>query len=205
MHDICFWYLPTYFTYLKILACVHDQIQRFYSNCQTSGVDVTIFWKDTQEFLNLSLSWENKLSPLEILQNCVWHPLEIPRWNWRPMETPHEFFLKLSTPGNFTFFNWPLEFPHVLFSIPLEVPRPEPPGQILSEIAGGLSRKKVNLKIDDNITTWLTKEQFKYTYWPIFKEVKAIRHLNLVSEYIMGNIFLKKSIIIWWSYFQTLF
>ena len=30
-----FWYLPTYVTYVKILAHVRDHVQRFYGNCQT--------------------------------------------------------------------------------------------------------------------------------------------------------------------------
>ena len=30
-----FWYLPTYFTYAKILTYVRDHLRRFYGNCRT--------------------------------------------------------------------------------------------------------------------------------------------------------------------------
>ena len=30
-----FWYLPTYITYAKILAYIHDHVQQFYGNCRT--------------------------------------------------------------------------------------------------------------------------------------------------------------------------
>ena len=30
-----FWYLPMYVTYAKNLACIHDHVWWFYSNCQT--------------------------------------------------------------------------------------------------------------------------------------------------------------------------
>ena len=79
-------------------------------------------------------SRENKLSPLEIPQNCV-TPLGnslvswVNRWNsktkthggnstWVFLDHPWKFYL---------FFNWPLEFTHALFSIHLEIPCPQPP------------------------------------------------------------------------------
>ena len=36
--DICIFYLPTYITYGKILAHVHDHVRRFYGNCRTLEV-----------------------------------------------------------------------------------------------------------------------------------------------------------------------
>ena len=58
--------------------------------------------------------------PLEIPEKTNFHPWKLV---W-PMKILHGFFL--NTPGNSTFFNWPLEFSHVFSSIPLEIPCPRP-------------------------------------------------------------------------------
>ena len=75
-----------------------------------------IFRFATLPFTN---SKQNKLSLLDIVQNCVtlW---KFEGQNPRPLEIPHNFFLNY--PGNSTSFLIDLEFPHALFSIPLEIP-----------------------------------------------------------------------------------
>ena len=71
---------------------------------------------------SLRNSRENKLSPLENLQNCVTPPVN--------SKVKHEtsrnstwVFLEYSWKLHF-FCNWPLELPHALSSIPLEIPCP---------------------------------------------------------------------------------
>ena len=75
-------------------------------------------------------SRENKLSPLEIPQNCV-TPLGNSLVGWNSKTKTHggnSTWIFLDHPWKFYFFfNWPLEFPHALFSIHLEIPCPQPP------------------------------------------------------------------------------
>ena len=65
-------------------------------------------------------SEENKLSTLEILQNCLTPLGKSMIENQDPWKF-HMIFLE--HPWKFHFsFNWPLEFPHGFSSIPLEIP-----------------------------------------------------------------------------------
>ena len=72
-----------------------------------------------------SLPVENKLLSLEIQQNCG-TPWKFHAQKPRLMEIPHEYLLEHPWKFHF-FFNWPLEFPHFLSSIPLEIPCLQPP------------------------------------------------------------------------------
>ena len=118
----------------------------------TSNVTVKLLWqnrlfqkKNKQEgcwgynILNLPPTpWNFRFVtlPLEIpektsfhpwkFSKIVWHPLEIPSQKPRPMlEIPHEFLLEHPWKLCF-FFNWPLELPNFLSSIPpLVIPCPQ--------------------------------------------------------------------------------
>ena len=77
-------------------------------------------------FVTLPLEIPEKISshPCKFCK-IWWHPLEIQDQKPRPMEIPHDEFARvfLEHPWKFHyFFNWPLEFPHVLSSLPLETP-----------------------------------------------------------------------------------
>ena len=58
------------------------------------------------------------------LCKIVWHTLEIARWKTETHGNSTWIFLE--HPWKFHFlFNWPLEFPHALSSIPLKIPWPQ--------------------------------------------------------------------------------
>ena len=80
--------------------------------------------------------------PLEICDKVVLHPWKFHKIVLHPLEFPRP---KTKTLGNSTIFSWsplkillfywPLEFPHSIFSIPLEIPCPQPPVGFPSQIA----------------------------------------------------------------------
>ena len=103
---------------------------------------IILFSKSLLQFLDLSLypfknSGENKLSPLEILQNCV-TPFN-PRSKLRPMEILHYFFLKtLDNSTSFLIDPWHFHMFFLQYRIPLEISCPCNPVWIFSEIENSL-------------------------------------------------------------------
>ena len=94
---------------------LHHKIGLFYKNPNTRGWGYTFFT------FTIRNSAENKLSPLKILKNCVrslGNSKTHENSTWVFLEHPYKFHF---------FFNWPLEIPHALLSIPLEVPCLQPP------------------------------------------------------------------------------
>ena len=82
-------------------------------------------WKFSICDFTLRKSRENKFLPLEIQQNFV-TPLGNSKFKNQDPWKFHEFLLE--HPWKFCFFfNWPLEFPYFLSSIPREIPCPQPP------------------------------------------------------------------------------
>ena len=81
-------------------------------------------------------------SLLEIPEKASFHPYKFWKTLWHPLETSRS---KSKRHGNSTWvfvehlwkllflFSWPLEFPHVLSSITLEIPYPQPPLPSLSK------------------------------------------------------------------------
>ena len=86
------------------------------------------FWKKTLEFLDLSLYfwkfWTKQSFTFEDSVKIVLHPLEIQRLKTKTHGNSAWFFLNHSWKFHF-FSNLPLEFPHDLSSLPLEIPCPQ--------------------------------------------------------------------------------
>ena len=94
----------------------------FSRKIQTRGLGDVLFWKTPLEFLDLSLNpqkFRRKQAFTSENSAKLWHT----PWKFqsqKPRPIPHEFFLNI--PGNSTsFFKWPLQFPHALYSIPLKI------------------------------------------------------------------------------------
>ena len=87
----------------------------------------TLLKKPSRIFRFFTLPLGNKIFPLRILKNCV-----TPLWGNSMVKNTkiHGFSTRVFCEHFWKFhffFNWPLEFQHILFSIPLEIPCPQFP------------------------------------------------------------------------------
>ena len=86
------------------------------------GVEDNYFWKKNPEifrFVTLPLKIPEKTS-LNCAKLCD-NPWKFHCQKLRPLKFPYEFFLNTSESST-SFFNWPLQFPHALSLISLEIP-----------------------------------------------------------------------------------
>ena len=87
---------------------------------QTQGVEDILF-----SLLPLEIPEKTSFHPWKFWK-IVWDCSEIPRSKTKTHENSTWVFLEHPYKFHF-FFNWPLEIPHALLSIPLEVPCLQPP------------------------------------------------------------------------------
>ena len=110
-----------------------------------STEDIT-FWKSPVKFFNLSLypkkvQRKQAFTPGNSAKLCD-TPWKFQGPKPRPGHGNHTFFS--CTPLEILlFFNWPLEFPNVLSSVPLEIPCLQPPA--LFGFSGSLGQKPIHL------------------------------------------------------------
>ena len=177
----CIFHLNT----VNCIICALELEWAFPEKIQMEGLNSYLTsLKKFLEILDLLLCpWKNKVHPWKFCK-IVLHSLEIPRAKTKTNGNSLWLFLDYSRKF-YIFFIEPLEFSHTTFSIPLEIPCPQPPASVW--IFFGIAQCPLNLTIYPvfwNQVTAKISQKIKWfdTYCPFILKIFINLHQRLKQD-----------------------